>query len=138
MKRMSVSRFGVESVSELGSGLGSRSRSRSGTGARPNAVCAWCHKEIEVTPRGRPRKFCSQSCRQRAYEQRNGVSGKAIPQDVVMLSAAKAETLWDGLYALRCAAEDVATATAEGADAQEIGELCEELVDLARKLEQLR
>lgn len=105
---------------------------------RKGAVCQWCHKEIEDSGCGRPRKFCSQSCRQRAYEQRNGVSGKPVPQNAVVLSEQKADALWDGLYALRCAAEDVATAAKEGADADELQELCDELVAMARELEHIR
>lgn len=105
---------------------------------RKGAVCQWCHKEFESSGRGRPRKFCSQSCRQRAYEQRNGVSGKPVPLNAVVLSEAKAAALWDGLFALRCAAEDVATAAKEGADAGEMQELCEELVEMARELERIR
>lgn len=105
---------------------------------RKGIVCQWCHKEFEGSGRGRPRKFCSQSCRQRAYEQRNGVSGKPVPLNAVVLSEAKAEALWDGLYALRCAAEDVATAAQEDAPAEEMQELCQELVAMARELERIR
>lgn len=50
----------------------------------------------------------------------------------------RAERLRDELFELRCAAEDVATATAEGASAVEVKALCEELVELAKKAEKLR
>jgi hypothetical protein len=30
--------------------------------------CAWCRSKVEQVGRGRPRRYCSQACRQRAYE----------------------------------------------------------------------
>lgn len=50
----------------------------------------------------------------------------------------RAESIRDRLFELRCAAEDVATAAKEGADAEEIESLCTELVTMAKKLEQIR
>ena len=100
--------------------------------------CHWCGKDIDQGGRGRPRKFCSASCKQRAYEQRNNVSGTGIPANAVILTPEKAESLRDGLFELRCSAEDINTAAEEGASAQELAGLCEELVALARRLEGLR
>lgn len=88
--------------------------------------------------RGRPRKFCSPSCKQRAYEQRNNVAGTPIPVDAVIMTQARAARLRDGLFELRCAAEDVATAAGEGASAVELKQLCNEVVTLARHLEELK
>lgn len=87
---------------------------------------------------GRRRRYCRQSCRQRAYEQRNAVKGTAIPEDSVVLSAAEALDLADRSFAARCAAEDVATAIREGAEADELAQLCDEMVSLARDAERLR
>ena len=50
----------------------------------------------------------------------------------------KAERLTDLLFELRCAAEDIATAAEENSPADEIRELCAELVTLARRTEHLR
>ncbi|MGX1737590.1 hypothetical protein ACWIB8_00250 [Corynebacterium flavescens] len=100
--------------------------------------CQWCGKELPPNGRGRPRKFCSASCKQRAYEQRNNVSGTSIPADAVILSPQRANALRDGLFELRCSAEDVATASKEGAASEELTQLCAELVALARELEELR
>jgi hypothetical protein len=33
-------------------------------------ACAWCRKKIEQTKRGRPRRYCGRTCRQKAYEMR--------------------------------------------------------------------
>ncbi len=50
----------------------------------------------------------------------------------------KAESLRDDLYALRCAAEDIATACSENAGRNEIQQLCNELVSMAKSIEKLR
>nr|VDG63673.1 Uncharacterised protein [Streptococcus thermophilus] len=96
-------------------------------------TCLWCGAPIEqLQGRGRRRKYCTDSCKQRAYEQRHSVlSGpeRARPRND--------ETLRDRLFALRCAAEDIATAVSEGADADEIESLCDELVTMAKRIEKL-
>lgn len=100
--------------------------------------CAWCGAEIVSAGRGRPRKYCSASCKQRAYEQRHNVVGTQIPDDAVILAADKADRLRDELFELRCIAEDIQTAAAEEATAEEKAALCQELVDMARTIEKLR
>lgn len=81
---------------------------------------------------GRRRQYCRQSCRQRAYEQRAMVKGTSLAPDSVVLTAEEAATLSDRVYQVRCAAEDVATAVAEGADAAELSALCEVLLQAAK------
>ncbi len=108
------------------------------TPTQQGPVCSWCGKDIASTGRGRPRKYCSQACRQRAYEQRNNVSGTAIPAEAVILTPERAEELKDSLFELRCAAEDIATAVGERENPQDISTLCSELVALARNIEKLR
>ncbi len=87
---------------------------------------------------GRRRRYCKQSCRQRAYEQRHNLAGTALPVGAVVLTAEDAEAHADRAFALRCAAEDVATAVADGAGADELGPLCAELLVRARGAERLR
>lgn len=102
-------------------------------------TCAWCGKEIPVnTGRGRKRKYCGASCKQRAYEQRTMLAGTTVDADALILSRSRVEEIRDRLYALRCAAEDVRTASAEGASPGELGALCDDLVGLAKQLEKLR
>ncbi|PRQ12046.1 hypothetical protein C1Y63_02935 [Corynebacterium sp. 13CS0277] len=107
-------------------------------GHRKPPTCQWCGREIEFAGRGRPKQYCGQSCRQRAYEQRNNVKGTPIPQNAVILTPERAEQLTDRLFELRCAAEDIATAVSEGEDREDISLLCGELVELAKQIEQLR
>lgn len=87
---------------------------------------------------GRPRRYCAQPCRQRAYERRTAVQRGGLPEDAVVLSAGELADLQDRLFQLRCAAEDVATAVDDGAEGPELRKLAAELVDNARELERLR
>lgn len=104
---------------------------------RPES-CRWCGREISVSDAGRRRLYCRQSCRQRAYEHRNALKGTDIPSDSVVLSAQEAADIIDRWFAARCAAEDIATAIAEDADAVELKELSARLVTLTREAERLR
>ncbi|MFB7874631.1 MULTISPECIES: hypothetical protein [unclassified Nocardia] len=100
--------------------------------------CQWCGREIVDSESGRRRRYCRQSCRQRAYEHRSSLKGTGIPEDAVVLSAQEVTDLADRWFAARCAAEDVATAVGEGADAAELAQLSATLVELAREAERLR
>ncbi|WP_297617390.1 hypothetical protein [Nocardia sp.] len=100
--------------------------------------CQWCGREIADSEVGRRRRYCRQSCRQRAYEHRNSVKGTGIPEDSVVLTVQEVSDLSDRWFAARCAAEDVATAVAEGADSIELSELTAILVKLTRDAERLR
>lgn len=55
-----------------------------------------------------------------------------MPPDAVVLSADEASELADRVYQVRCAAEDVATAVDEGADGQELRNLCDTLIRAAK------
>lgn len=108
-----------------------------GPSRRPES-CVWCGREVADVGVGRRRRYCRQSCRQRAYEQRTVVKGSSIPADSIVLSADEASALVDRAFEVRCAAEDVATAVSEGAAAHELAALCADLVQLAREAERLR
>ncbi|TNL97627.1 hypothetical protein FHE74_05940 [Corynebacterium tapiri] len=102
------------------------------------ATCEWCGGEVPESPRGRPRKYCRAACRQRAYEQRARLAGSSISPEAVIMRPEKVRDFHDGLFELRCAAEDIATAADEGASSDDLRVLCDELVSLARKMEKLR
>ena len=101
-------------------------------------ACAWCGRDVADSGMGRRRRYCRQSCRQRAYEHRSAVKGTSIPEDAVVLSADEASALIDRTFEVRCAAEDVATAVQEGATADELTQLCVELLVRAKDAERLR
>jgi hypothetical protein len=81
---------------------------------------------------GRRRQYCRQSCRQRAYEQRATVKGSAVPGDSVVLTRDEAAELSDRVYQVRCAAEDIAVAVNEGAQAAELRKLCVALLEAVK------
>jgi hypothetical protein len=60
------------------------------------------------------------------------VKGTAVAADAVVLTADEATQLSDRVYQVRCAAEDVATAVDEGAEATELKDLCETLLRAAK------
>lgn len=87
---------------------------------------------------GRRRKYCKRSCRQRAYEQRALTEGTSIPDDALILSAEETQRFGDRMFALRCAAEDLAIAIDERADRNTLKQLAEEMLTLAGEAERLR
>jgi hypothetical protein len=101
--------------------------------------CGWCGRRLpEGGNVGRRRRYCGQSCRQRAYERRTALQRSGLPEDAVVLSDAEIAALQDRLFQLRCAAEDIVTAVDDGADAGELRGLAGEIARAARDLEQLR
>lgn len=101
--------------------------------------CGWCGARLGSNGRiGRRKQYCGQSCRQRAYERRMAVQRGGLPEDSVVLSADEIAALQDKLFQLRCAAEDVVTAVADGARPAELQTLADELAAAAKDVEQLR
>ncbi|WP_342671860.1 hypothetical protein [Actinopolyspora halophila] len=110
-----------------------------GTRGRTPRHCSWCGRRIPGAGSvGRPRMYCAQSCRQRAYERRAAVQRGGLPEDAVVLSTEELDDLQDRLFQLRCAAEDIATAAREGAQQHEVHGLAQQLLDSARDLERIR
>lgn len=110
---------------------------RRGRGAPEH--CGWCGRRIErSSTAGRRRRYCGQSCRQRAYERRTAVLRGGLPADAVVLSVSELTRLQDRLFQLRCAAEDVATAADDGASAEELRRMAHDLARSAQDLERLR
>ena len=103
------------------------------------ARCEWCSRQLpQQDGVGRRRKYCGQACRQRAYENRNALTRSELPVDAVVLSAREHEDLADRLYQTTCAAEDVATALAEGASPAELEGLIDALLVAVRAAERIR
>jgi hypothetical protein len=76
--------------------------------------CGWCRRVLAQQPSvGRPRQYCGQTCRQRAYEHRAATARAGLSADVVVVTRAELDGLQDRLYQLRCALEDVQTLLAE-------------------------
>ncbi|MFL0578221.1 hypothetical protein [Dietzia sp. 179-F 9C3 NHS] len=105
---------------------------------RGESSCAWCGRPVDEGPSGRRRRYCRRSCRQRAYEQRQALRSRDLPEGTVVLSESESAELMDRMFQLRCACEDLHTAIAEGAGAAELRAMSDELVSLARRAERLR
>ena len=60
------------------------------------------------------------------------VKGTTLAPDAVVLTADEAAELSDRVYQVRCAAEDVATAVNEGAEGDELRQLCVALIHAAK------
>ncbi|KQU45740.1 hypothetical protein ASG84_10460 [Rhodococcus sp. Leaf278] len=105
---------------------------------RRDQTCTWCGRPVADSGTGRKRRYCRQSCRQRAYEQRTAMKETSIPDDAIILTADEASAAADRAFEVRCAAEDVSTAVTEGANTAELHRLCVELLTKARDAERLR
>lgn len=69
--------------------------------------CAWCRRLVVRTPGpGRPRKFCSQACRQWDWVSRQRAADLALGTDEIVVSRAALDALHDDLYVLAAAIED--------------------------------
>ena len=72
--------------------------------------CGWCHRPLtQRTGAGRPRRFCSPSHRQRAYEARRRADELHVPIDQCIVAVADLNRLHDRLYRLEAAVVDVTT-----------------------------
>jgi hypothetical protein len=100
--------------------------------------CGWCRR---VLPNhgsvGRPRQYCGQACRQRAYEQRAATAKAGLSGDVVLVTRAELDGLQDRLYQLRCALEDVATLLTERPTKAELERSLADLVRSTGRLDRL-
>lgn len=77
------------------------------------AVCEYCRRPLPgKKSTGRPRKFCSDSHRQRAYEARRRAAGLGLGDGTVVVREEVLRDLHDRLYVLEAALEDVCQDTA--------------------------
>ena len=70
--------------------------------------CQWCRSPIsQRSGAGRPRRFCSQSCRQWDWVARQRANELALSEDELVIARKELEALRDQVYVLRCAIADV-------------------------------
>lgn len=100
--------------------------------------CGWCRRVLaQQGSVGRPRLYCMQACRQRAYEQRAATATAGLPDDVVLVSRAELDGLQDRLYQLRCALEDVGTLLTERPTKAELERSLADLLRATGRLDRL-
>jgi hypothetical protein len=104
----------TEVVGATGEGHGIRTPAGRRRGTGEQRRCGWCRRVLpEQGSVGRPRQYCGQACRQRAYEQRTATTKAGLSGDVVVVSRGELDALQDRLFQLRCALEDVQTLLTE-------------------------
>ncbi|MFM8249055.1 MAG: hypothetical protein ACKOPL_09370 [Acidimicrobiaceae bacterium] len=70
--------------------------------------CHWCRSPIsQRSGAGRPRRFCSQSCRQWDWVARQRANELALSEDELVIARKELDALRDQVYVLRCAIADV-------------------------------
>jgi hypothetical protein len=100
--------------------------------------CGWCRSVLPAQESvGRPRLYCGQACRQRAYEQRSATAKAGLSADVVLVTRTELDGLQDRLYQLRCAIEDVQTLLTEKPTKAELERSLAELVRSTGRLDRL-
>lgn len=84
---------------------------RGGVAAEPHPEterCHWCGRAFVVSKgRGRPRRYCKQSCRQQAHLARKLAAAHGLGDDDLIVSRAVLEDFQSRLYCLQAAIEDV-------------------------------
>jgi hypothetical protein len=119
-------------------GTRARPRNRSRRADGEERRCGWCRSLLpEQESVGRPRLYCGQACRQRAYEQRSATAKAGLSDDVVLVTRAELDGLQDRLYQLRCAIEDVQTLLREKPTKAELERSLADLVRSTGRLDRL-
>lgn len=102
------------------------------------ARCGWCRRVIvAASGRGRPRKFCSQRCRQWDWVSRQRAADLALGADEIVVSRAALDALHDDLFVLAAALEDTERDLADPAvvhDRRELRSSLDWLVECAAPL----
>jgi hypothetical protein len=107
-------------------------------GSEEQRRCGWCRRVLpQQGSVGRPRLYCGQPCRQRAYEQRTTTTKAGLSGDVVVVKRAELDGLQDRLYQLRCALEDVQTLLTERPTKAELERSLADLVRSTGRLDRL-
>ena len=83
---------------------------------------------------GRPREFCGGSCRQQDYLRRQRAADAGLAEHELVVTRSELDDLYDKLYVLEAAVEDVDRDLAEGATPKEYEEAVAWLLEAARPL----
>ncbi len=88
---------------------------------REMALCGWCRRPVTPTEgRGRPRRFCKQSCRQRDFEARQRAARHGVDENELIVARRDVDRLHDEIFVLSCA---VADADADLREARSVADL---------------
>lgn len=107
---------------------------------RRTTRCEWCRRVLPEQTRGRPRKYCSQACRQWHWVGRQRAAEIQLGEDELIVTKAELDAIHDELYVLACAVDDaerdLAALTEAGSavEARELRQVVEWLLEAARPL----
>ncbi|MFM8553938.1 MAG: hypothetical protein ACKOBO_04910 [Acidimicrobiales bacterium] len=95
--------------------------------------CTWCRQPIARSDGpGRPKKFCSQKCRQWDWVSRQRAAELELSENELVVARTELDELKDLVFVLQCAVHDVRTDIAGGRHTQQsLRELLEWLLDAA-------
>jgi hypothetical protein len=99
--------------------------------------CRWCRRVLpERAATGRPRVYCRQACRQWDWVARQRARELQIGEDELVVARAELDALYDDLFVLGCAVDDVKRDLDDlaGADARELRDALAWVLDAARPL----
>jgi len=97
--------------------------------------CAWCGRRLpRPASTGRPRRYCRQACRQRYYEARLRATEAGLSEAELVVARHELDELYDLLYVLECAVEDVDRDLAKSRSRQDLADAVDWLLQAARPL----
>ena len=99
--------------------------------------CTWCRRVLPSQRTGRPRKFCSQACRQWHWVGQQRARELDLREGELVVATAELDELHDELFVLACAVDDAErdlAAAGAGATAAELRETLDWLLEAARPL----
>ncbi|MGH9185671.1 MAG: hypothetical protein ACRD0U_07655 [Acidimicrobiales bacterium] len=102
--------------------------------------CRWCGRrfDIVVGVRGRPRLYCRSACRQREYEARLRASEAGLAESELVVARTELDRLYDQLYVLEAAIEDVQRDLAVSSTKRDYEEALAWVLDAAKPLIHIR
>ncbi len=110
---------------------------RSDEGQEQRSRCQWCRRVLPDQRIGRPRKFCSQSCRQWHWVGRQRADELQLNEDELIVAKGALDELHDELYVLACAVNDAErdlAAAGPRPSARELIEILHWVLDAARPI----
>ena len=106
-------------------------------GSVATSRCKWCRRVLPPRGVGRPREYCSQSCRQWHWVGRQRASELQLSEHELIVAKDELDGLHDQLYVLACAVNDAErdlTAAGRSPSAGELREVLDWLLEAARPL----
>lgn len=96
--------------------------------------CKWCRRVLPPRGVGRPREYCSQSCRQWHWVGRQRAAELQLSESELIVAKEELDRLHDELYVLACAVEDAERDLPGATSAAELREILDWLLEAARPL----